>query len=286
MRTKTKLSIFAIIATMLLLVCMTFLIGCTPFKEYSQGLSEDTRTFTKIKDKRMFAEAEDYKGYVYKSGDDAFCFRLKSPEIEQDKQYPMVVFLHGMGDWGTDNSSHMYHSLIDSVAKYVKEECFVFMPQAVKNWDWSDSGRLVDKGGMDKLYNECLDLLLNKFPIDKSKVYLTGMSMGGHGTVWQATQHPEKYAAIMPVCGWYYSEKASIQVEKLQNIANKPMWFFHSRNDKTVAFDNSTKLIAELKTLGATNIKTSWFDEPLHDITGLSYDNTEVWQWLFKQKLA
>ena len=63
------------------------------------------------------------------------------------------------------------------------------------------------------------------------------------------------------------------------------MWFFHSRNDKTVPFDNSIKLINELESLGAKDIKTSWFDEPLHDITKLSYDDREVWDWLFSQSL-
>lgn len=280
---KNKSLIF--ISIVLVLLCSCFLIGCTPFKDAPQGISEDNRNFTKIKDERMYAEVEDYKGYIYKSGNDAFCFRLKSPEIEENKSYPLVIFLHGMGDWGSDNSSHMYHSLIDSVDKYVTEDSFVFMPQAVKNWDWSDDGVLVDKGGMDKLYNECLDKLLDKYPIDRNRVYLTGMSMGGHGTIWQATNHPEKYAAIMPVCGLFYFEKDGIQVNNLDKIIDKPMWFFHSRNDKTVPFDNSTKLIKELEGLGAKNIKSSWFDEPLHDITSLSYDNAEVWKWLFSQKL-
>lgn len=264
---------------------MFLLVGCSLFKEAPQGISIDSRKFTKIKDKRMYAEAEDYQGYIYKNGEEAFCFRMKSPEIEEGKKYPMVVFLHGMGDWGNDNSRHMYHSLIDSVAQYIDEPAFVFMPQAIKNWDWTDVGVLSDKGGMDKLYNECLDKLIVQYPIDKSRVYLTGMSMGGHGTIWQATQHPEKYAAIMPVCGLFYFEESGIQVKNLNNIVKKPMWFFHSHNDKTVDFSNSTKLIAELENLGAQNIKSTWFEEPLHDITKLSYDNADVWEWLFSQKL-
>ena len=279
-----KINLLAIVILSVAILSI-FLIGCTPFKEAPQGLSEDTRTFTKISDKRMFAEAPDYKGYIYKSGEQAFCFRFKSPEIEKDKKYPLVVFLHGMGDWGSDNSRHMYRSLIDSVEKYAPEDAFVLMPQAIKDWDWSDIGVLVDKGGMDKLYNECLDLLLDKYPIDKDRVYLTGMSMGGHGTIWQATNHSEKYAAIMPVCGLFYFEKTGIQVQNLDKIADKPMWLFHSRNDKTVPFDNSVKLIKELESLGAKNIKSSWFDEPLHDITKLSYDKKEVWDWLFSQSL-
>ena len=106
---------------------------------------------------------------------------------------------------------------------------------------------LSDKGGMDKLYNECLDKLLVQYPIDPSRVYLTGMSMGGHGTIWQATQHSEKYAAIMPVCGLFYFEKGGIQVSNLEKIINKPMWFFHSRNDDAVEFSNSPRLIGELQ---------------------------------------
>ncbi len=109
--------------------------------------------------------------------------------------------------------------------------------------------------------------------------------MGGHGTIWQATQHSEKYAAIMPVCGLFYFEKGGIQVSNLEKIINKPMWFFHSRNDDAVEFSNSPRLINELEKLGATNIKSTWFDEPLHDITKLAYDNAEVWQWLFSQRL-
>lgn len=266
------------------------LVGCTPFKDAPQGMSEDARTFTKISDKRMYAEAEDYKGYIYKSGEEAFCFRLKSPDtIEDGKVYPLVVFLHGKGDYGSDNSKHMYRSLIDSVEKYAPEDCFVFMPQGIKNRDWSDNGILTGKGGMDRLYNECLDILLEEYPIDNDRVYLTGMSMGGHGSVWQAANHPEKYAALMPVCGvFYYWDNGVRIVENLENIVGKPMWFFHSRNDNTVVFDNSPDLIAELKSLGATDdsIKTRWFDEPLHDITSLAYDSADVWQWLFAQKLT
>lgn len=269
----------------ILIISVIMLVGCSPFKDAPQGITIDSRKFTKIKDKRMFAEAEDYQGYIYKNGEEAFCFRIKSPDIEEGKKYPMVIFLHGMGDWGNDNSRHMYHSLIDSVEAYVNEPTFVFMPQAVKNWDWSDKGLLSDKGGMDKLYNECLDKLIVQYPIDPSRVYLTGMSMGGHGTIWQATQHSEKYAAIMPVCGLFYFEKGGIQVSNLEKIINKPMWFFHSRNDDAVEFSNSPRLIAELEKLGATNIKSTWFDEPLHDITKLAYDNAEVWQWLFSQRL-
>ena len=89
----------------------------------------------------------------------------------------------------------------------------------------------------------------------------------------------------MPVCGWFYAGNGNRMVDKLENIKDKPMWFFHSRNDETGPFNNSTKLIKELESLGAKNIKTRWFDEPLHDITSLAYDSADVWEWLYSKKL-
>ncbi len=286
MKRLSKFKLLLVVVVALIVISSTMLIGCTPFKAAPQGISEDTREFTKIKDKRMYAEAKDYKGYIYKNGDEAFCFRFKSPNIEENKVYPLVIFLHGLGDFGSNNSSHMYRSLIDGVAQNAPEECFVFMPQGVKNYDWTDTGILTGKGGMDKLYNECLDLLLENYPIDKARVYLTGMSMGGQGTVWQATQHPEKYAGIIPLCGWYYLKGVDeMKLKNLENIVDKPMKFFHSRNDNAVDFECSKKVVEKLKSLGATNIEFIEFDEPLHDITPLVYCEKELWQWLFSQKL-
>lgn len=99
MRSTKKNYLLAMVILSVIILTL-FLIGCTPFKDAPQGLSEDTRSFTKIKDERMYAEAEDYKGYIYKSGDNAFCFRLKSPEIHSDKQYPLIVFFAWYGRLG------------------------------------------------------------------------------------------------------------------------------------------------------------------------------------------
>lgn len=277
--------ILAIISISLIL-CVATLVGCANFADAPQGISEDIRVFKKIKDQRMYAESEDYKGYIFKDGDDAFCFRLKTPEnIEENKVYPMVVFLHGMGDYGNDNSAHMYKSLINSVANYAPEDCYVFMPQGIKNYDWSATSIVTGKGGMDSLYNKCLDALIEQHNIDTNRIYLTGMSMGGHGTVWQATNHPNKYAAIMAVCGLFYWNDGTQLIDNIDTLKGMPIWLFHSENDETVNISNSYKLVEALKAIGNTKYKTSWFTVNKHDITVEAYDSAEVWQWLFTQKL-
>lgn len=274
-----------VVVIVLSIVSMISLGGCVSFAKAPQGISEDSRTFKKIKDERMFAEAEDYKGYIYKENDEAFCFRFKEPKkIEEGKSYPMVIFLHGMGDFGNDNSSHMYRSLIDSVAEYAPEDCYVFMPQGINNRDWSSTGILTGKGGMDALYNKCLDKLIEENNIDTSRIYLTGMSMGGHGTVWQAINHPNKYAAIMPVCGLFYWDDGTALIDNIQTLKDMPIWLFHSKNDNSVNFSNSIKFTQELDSIGNDTYKTSWFVVPQHDITTYAYDSAEVWEWLFAQK--
>lgn len=198
---RKLLGIVAIVTAIMIL-----LVACTPFgSDTPQGISLDTRTFKKISDERMIAEAENYGGYIFKDGDDVMTFRFKKPsKITEGEKYPLIVFLHGSGDGGTDNSRHMYKSLINSVGKYVGDDCFVLMPQADKKLDWTQiGGKSGDKGSSD-LYNKMLDAVIAvNSAIDTNRVYLTGMSMGGNGTIYQAYNYPEKYAAVVALCGYY-----------------------------------------------------------------------------------
>lgn len=274
MRKRFFISIVSIV-----LLCIV-LSGCTPFAiDAPQGISIDEREFKKIQDERMYAEAADYKGYIYKEGERAMCFRMKSPEtIEEGKTYPIIIFLHGKGDGGTDNSKHMYRSLIDSIAKYVKEDCFVMLPQAANDLDWTQVGGKNRDRGMSNLYNACLDAVLQQFPIDTSRLYLTGMSMGGNGTMYQAFTHPKKYAAVMALCGYYDGYVTDTEVLK-----DLPIWLSHSKNDKTVSSENSTRLYDQLIESGNSDVHLTMYEGDHHDITSLFYNQAQVWQWLMSK---
>lgn len=222
----------------LLAVVTLLAVSCVPFgSDAPQGISLDTRTFKKISDERMIAEAENYKGYIFKDGNSVMTFRFKKPSvIKDDMKYPLIVFLHGSGDGGTDNSRHMYKSLINSVGKYVGDDCYVLMPQADNKLDWTQiGGKSGDKGSSD-LYNKMLDAVIAKnSAIDTSRVYLTGMSMGGNGTVYQAYSYPEKYAAVVALCG-YYNENI---ISDLSRFDGMGIWLEHSKTDDVVNYKES-----------------------------------------------
>lgn len=270
------LCIVALLAVIALLV-----VSCTPFgSDAPQGISLDTRTFKKISDERMIAEAENYKGYIFKDGDSVMTFRLKKPSvIKDDMKYPVIVFLHGRDDGGTDNSRHMYKSLINSVGKYVGDDCFVLMPQADKKLDWTQiGGKSGDKGSSD-LYNKMLDeVIAENSAIDTNRVYLTGMSMGGNGTIYQAYNYPEKYAAVVALCG-YYNENI---ISDLSRFDGMGIWLEHSKTDDVVNYKESEGLYNRLISYGrSTNdTKLNLIEKYKHDITEISYDNQALWQWL------
>lgn len=271
---------FLITIVLVLSMLAITLVGCGPnFDEYPIGISSDERIFNEIKDKRMDAEAEGYNGYIYNSSEGAFCFRLFEPNsVVEDKVYPMIIFLHGSGDGGSDNSSHMYRSLIESVKKYVNEDVYVFMPQAIDDYNWSRAYK--NDETMDKLYNECLDKLLEQFPIDTSRVYLTGMSMGGNGAFYQAYNYPEKYAAVMPVCGFFPEE----DFDDLNKIKDMPIYLGHSKTDKAVDFSYSLDLFNKLKEISASDLNKFWLEDYAHDMTLPFYDRAELWDWLMIKK--
>lgn len=273
---RKVLSIVALVAVVTILA-----VACVPFgSDAPQGISIDTRTFKKISDERMVAEAENYGGYIFKDGDDVMTFRFKKPSIiKENAKYPLIVFLHGRGDGGTDNSRHMYKSFINSVDKYVGDNCYVLMPQADKKLDWTQiGGKSGDKGSSD-LYNKMLDAVIaDNSAIDTSRVYLTGMSMGGYGTIYQAYNYPEKYAAVVALCG-YYNEEIISDLSRFDDIG---IWLEHSKTDDAVNYKESEGLYNRLISYGRStqDTKLNLIEKYKHDITEISYDNQALWQWL------
>lgn len=268
---------FLIAVVVLMMVMATAVLSaCSTLNpsDYNEGINIDVREFKESKDERKYANAPEYKGFIYRKADKLMTFRFKKPSATEDgKNYPLVIFLHGSGDWGYDNEGQMYKSLINSVAKY-GEECFVFIPQTNKNHNWTDTD------GDSEIYNDILDnYILKNYPIDLNRVYLTGMSMGGNGTFYQADKYPEKYAAAMPLCGY-------TTTENFDNLVNMPMWIAHSKDDTAVDFSCSVYAYNKLIEIGNTKVKNTWYESEGHQITQIFYDNQEVWSWLFAQKKA
>lgn len=134
------------------------------------------------------------------------------------------------------------------------------------------------KGSSD-LYNKMLDAVIaENSAIDTNRVYLTGMSMGGNGTIYQAYNYPEKYAAIVALCG-YYNENI---ISDLSRFDGMGIWLEHSKTDDVVNYKESEGLYNRLISYGrSTNdTKLNLIENYKHDITEIAYDNQALWQWL------
>jgi predicted peptidase len=186
---------------------------------------------------------------------------------KDDKAWPLVLFLHGAGESGNDLSKVKKHGPPKLIEAGKDFPCIVVSPQCPRfGWDVAT-------------LNGLLDDVMAKYKVDKDRVYLTGLSMGGFGTWALAAAHPDKFAAIIPICGGGNPKDAA----KMKDL---PVWVFHGAKDTTVAPSQSEAMVNALKDAGAANVKYTLNPDAGHDSWTAAYDDPAVWEWLFKQKRA
>jgi predicted peptidase len=185
---------------------------------------------------------------------------------ESDKKlWPLILFLHGAGESGDDLAKVKTHGppkLIES--KKRDFPCIVVSPQS--------SGR----GWNVDTLTALLDDLAANYRLDKDRVYLTGLSMGGYGTWSLAAAHPQRFAAIVPICGGGNPADAA-------RLKNLPIWVFHGAKDATVPPERSESMVKALKAAGG-NVKFTVYPDAGHDSWTAAYNDPELYRWLFAQK--
>ena len=139
-------------------------------------------------------------------------YRLLPPrQLVEGERYPLVLFLHGAGERGDDNQAQLRHFPVRMAAEEYRDRfpCFVLAPQCPEGAVWADGGRGLAQGGTTKAEPQpamraaiaAFEEVLGAHPIDRERIYLTGLSMGGAGTWDLAARHPEWFAAAVPICG-------------------------------------------------------------------------------------
>lgn len=223
---------------------------------------------------------------VYKSGDESLNYRLLKPkDYDAAKKYPIVLFLHGAGERGSDNRKQLVHGIKEFTTDDAMNDrpCFVVAPQCPSGQKWADinwsaPGHTMPKKPSDslRLTMSLVDSLEKEYSIDSDRIYITGLSMGGYGT-WDAIQrYPRKFAAAIPICGGG-DPKETKQVAKL------PIWVFHGARDGVVKPHRSQEMVAALKDAGGTP-KYTEYPKAGHDSWSATYRDPKVHQWLFQQK--
>lgn len=183
-------------------------------------------------------------------------YRLFVPEnYDPDVAYPLVLVLHGAGERGTDNERHIRpHRLATSWADPVNQAeypAFVVAPQVPPGGRWT-----ADQDPVQSAFNNeelttlaILDSLETEFNIDPDRVYVTGLSLGGHGTWDFISRLPSRFAAAIPMSGIGYASQA-------ENLLHIPIWAFHGESDTVVRASGSRSPIFAMENLGRDVIYT------------------------------
>lgn len=174
---------------------------------------------------------------------------------------PLMLFLHGAGERGDDLELVKKHGPPMLADKDPDFPFVLISPQCPEDQVWDP-----------EVLIQVLDEVIKNYRIDKTRVYLTGLSMGGKGTWDLAMAYPERFAAIAPICG--FDPKGDLSL--LRDI---PTWVFHGKLDKVVSVNCSQEAAAQLQKVGG-NVKLTIYPESDHDSWTETYNNPELYEWL------
>lgn len=209
---------------------------------------------------------------------------LKPSPYNADRKYPLVIFLHGAGERGSDNTAQLKHGMADFCKTKWRDKypCYVVAPQCPESekWvdvDWSAPGNDMPAKTSDsmQLVFELTDTMIKDSAVNENRVYITGLSMGGYGT-WDAlARRPGLFAAAMPICGGGDPKTAS-------RFANVPLWCFHGDKDEAVPVERSREMIDALKAAGGMP-KYTEYEGVGHNSWAQTYADPAAIEWLFTQ---
>jgi predicted peptidase len=186
-------------------------------------------------------------------------------DYDEKAAWPLLLFLHGSGERGDDLDLVKVHGPPKLIEAGKQFPFIVVSPQCPKNHSWEPYQLLA-----------LLDEVCEKYKVDKNRIYLTGISMGGFGTWALAAHVPDRFAAIVPICG-------GGEVANAKRLARIPTWVFHGAKDTTVPLERSQKMVDALKKNGG-DPKFTIYPDAEHDSWTQAYDTPELYEWLLQQK--
>jgi predicted peptidase len=179
---------------------------------------------------------------------------------------PMIVFLHGMGQRG-NNLERVKKFGPPAIVEKNPDFPFVLISPQCPDGKWWDCSLL--KGMIDEV--------VRKYNVDKTRIYLTGLSMGGYGTWDLAMNYPEYFAAVAPVCG-------GGNIHLADRLKNTPVWAFHGKKDNAVPMQESAVVVDTLKKLG-DEVKYTVLPEGDHeDAWVYAYGDSGLFDWFLEHQ--
>ena len=193
------------------------------------------------------------------------------------KQWPLMMFLHGVGESGTNLNKVAVHGPPKLVKSGKTNLPFVLVsPQCPVDRVWRDDELLA-----------LLDEVIAKHNVDTNRIYLTGLSMGGYGTWSLGTRHPERFAAIAPICGG--GDQIPILLanpRKKAALKSMGVWAFHGGKDSLVILEESQRMTNALMRAGCKDVKLTVYPDAGHDSWTRAYQEPELWNWFLAHQRA
>jgi predicted peptidase len=186
---------------------------------------------------------------------------------EKDRKWPLMIFLHGAGERGANLELVKKHGPPKLIEQGKDLPFIVVSPQCPSEDWWPEKVETLIA---------LLDEIQSKYAVDPERVYLTGLSMGGFGTWTLGCQHPERFAAIAPICGGGQRYRAG----KLKDV---PVWAFHGAKDPVVPLAESQTMVDAVTRAGG-QARLTVYPDAQHDSWTATYDNPEFYKWLLSHK--
>ena len=206
-------------------------------------------------------------------------FLPKDYAARKAERWPLMLFLHGAGERGTNVWRADIHGPSKYIAAHPDFPFIVVTPLCPSNQVWSG-----------ETLSGLLDETVKKYRIDTNRVYLTGLSMGGFG-VWDlALATPERFAAVIPIAGGgsdlpiLLARIGYATPENVVALRSVAFWAFHGAKDTIVEPDESERMINALKRLGVTEAKITIYPDATHNSWEQTYNNPEIYDWLLQHK--
>lgn len=200
----------------------------------------------------------------------------KDYDANGSRRWPLMLFLHGAGERGDDLARVAVHGPPKLVKQGRQFPFILVSPQCPAGERWDNDALLA-----------LLDDVAAKHKTDTNRVYLTGLSMGGYGAWSLAAAHPERFAAVAPICGGGSTIDVllgSREKARAAALRTLPVWAFHGAKDPVVPLSESERMVSAFQRTGNANVKLMVYPEAQHDAWTETYNNPELYEWFLSHK--
>jgi predicted peptidase len=207
-------------------------------------------------------------------------------DYRADAQWPVILFLHGAGERGTDGLIQTEVGLGSALRRHSDlYPAVIVFPQAPPGSRWTDVAARAALAALDRT--------LEELSTDPTRIYLTGLSMGGNGTWYLAYHAPDRFAALAPICGWVASNDWSASflpdapegpyASLAERVRGIPTWIFHGETDPIVPVTESRQMAEALRGVGSSVTYTE-LPGTGHNSWDAAYGSPAFAEWLLSQR--